>query len=579
MLSDFNPDVFFLFFLPVIIFESSYGMNKVHFLRNIGTICLFAFVGTAISVGVVGFGLWGSGKLGLTTETNIFDTLAFASLISAVDPVATLAIFSQLSVSPLLYMVVFGESVLNDAVSVVLFRSMTSYSASDGPLGLLLIPLTFIGVAVGSVLLGVVVALITAAMFRLLSLKHARPMEIALLLAASFMAYFIAEAAHLSGIMTLLAVAMIGSHYTHQSLSPESRAAVHEILRAVSFVCESAVFFYLGTSVFTIKHSLDEHTISFFALTFVLCMLGRGLNVFPLTFIANRFRSYPIPGNFAVIQFFSGLRGAVAFALVLAMTGPSSSLYMTTTLAMVIATIGIFGTGTMPLLKLLRVDQIHLNSHQKIMQNGLAKHCGPRSTALLVRLGVFADTRTKEEMAEHYARPTRLELWDAKYIVPLLTNELTPRQLWAKMRGLPPPEKKEEAPPLMPMVAKLQTMPEMPTVGSVVAAKTLGVRWRSRAGLAAAARDEEGTASGIHLTLPDESATVTHTVETDLDDDDVDVDEVSRSYPSVMGAATDDSGDDGHGDGMTVARMASDVLFTSRTDSIEEEDTQGDNAV
>jgi len=49
-------------------------------------------------------------------------SLAFGSLISAVDPVATLAIFNALNVDQTLYMLVFGESVLNDAVAVVLYR-------------------------------------------------------------------------------------------------------------------------------------------------------------------------------------------------------------------------------------------------------------------------------------------------------------------------------------------------------------------------------------------------------------------------------------------------------------------------
>jgi len=49
-------------------------------------------------------------------------SFAFGSLISAVDPVATLAIFHALDVDPTLNMLVFGESVLNDAVSIVMFK-------------------------------------------------------------------------------------------------------------------------------------------------------------------------------------------------------------------------------------------------------------------------------------------------------------------------------------------------------------------------------------------------------------------------------------------------------------------------
>ena len=57
-------------------------------------------------------------------ELKLTDALAFGALISAVDPVATLAIFSAMDVEPVLNMLVFGESILNDAVSIVLCNIM-----------------------------------------------------------------------------------------------------------------------------------------------------------------------------------------------------------------------------------------------------------------------------------------------------------------------------------------------------------------------------------------------------------------------------------------------------------------------
>ena len=59
---------------------------------------------------------------GLFVLLKLLCSFAFGSLISAVDPVATLAIFHALDVDPTLNMLVFGESVLNDAVSIVMFK-------------------------------------------------------------------------------------------------------------------------------------------------------------------------------------------------------------------------------------------------------------------------------------------------------------------------------------------------------------------------------------------------------------------------------------------------------------------------
>ena len=67
-------------------------------------------------------------------ELRLTDALAFGALISAVDPVATLAIFSAMDVEPTLNMLVFGESILNDAVSIVLCNIMMKASFDNSQL-------------------------------------------------------------------------------------------------------------------------------------------------------------------------------------------------------------------------------------------------------------------------------------------------------------------------------------------------------------------------------------------------------------------------------------------------------------
>uniref|UniRef100_A0A1I7XQG2 Sodium/hydrogen exchanger 8 n=1 Tax=Heterorhabditis bacteriophora TaxID=37862 RepID=A0A1I7XQG2_HETBA len=123
-----SPDVFFLVLLPPIIFENAYNLNKGYFFSNIWPILTFAILGTAISTFVIGLTVYILGQADLVLELSIFECFAYASMISAVDPVATLAIFQAIKVEGLLYMLVFGESMLNDAVSIVLAATAIRHS-------------------------------------------------------------------------------------------------------------------------------------------------------------------------------------------------------------------------------------------------------------------------------------------------------------------------------------------------------------------------------------------------------------------------------------------------------------------
>ncbi|GIX69763.1 hypothetical protein CDAR_417901 [Caerostris darwini] len=88
--------------------------------RNIGSILVFAIFGTAVSAFIVGGSLFLLGKKQWVYELTFTESFAFGSFLSAVDPMATLAVFHALEVDPVLNMLVIGESILNDAVSIVL---------------------------------------------------------------------------------------------------------------------------------------------------------------------------------------------------------------------------------------------------------------------------------------------------------------------------------------------------------------------------------------------------------------------------------------------------------------------------
>ena len=148
------------------------------FFRNIGTIVAYAVLGTLVSTFIVGYLVFVIGKLGwidIDTSDPI-EALLFGALISAVDPVATLSIMGnpELHCDPLLYSLVFGESVLNDAVAIVLFRVFYQYYGKPEGMTSHQIPaamLQFTTVSLGSVVVGIGIALLCSFLFKNSNLK------------------------------------------------------------------------------------------------------------------------------------------------------------------------------------------------------------------------------------------------------------------------------------------------------------------------------------------------------------------------------------------------------------------------
>ena len=116
-----DSKLFFLCLLPPIILDAGYFLPIRPFMENLGTILIFAVVGTlwnAFFIGGVLYGVCQIKAAGLD-DIGLLPCLLFGSVISAVDPVAVLAVFEEIHINELLHILVFGESLLNDAVTVV----------------------------------------------------------------------------------------------------------------------------------------------------------------------------------------------------------------------------------------------------------------------------------------------------------------------------------------------------------------------------------------------------------------------------------------------------------------------------
>jgi len=87
---------------------------------------------------------------------------------------------------------------------------------------------------------------------------------------------------------------------------------MQQTMRTLAFIAETCVFAYLGLAIFSFKHQVE---LSFVIWAIVLCLIGRACNIFPLAFLVNKFREHKINNKMQFIMWFSGLRGAISYAL------------------------------------------------------------------------------------------------------------------------------------------------------------------------------------------------------------------------------------------------------------------------
>ncbi|XP_014292015.1 sodium/hydrogen exchanger 8 isoform X2 [Halyomorpha halys] len=430
----FSPTAFFLVLLPPIIFESGYNLHKGNFFQNIGSILVFAIAGTTISALVIGAGIYLLGLADVAYRLSFMESFAFGSLISAVDPVATVAIFHALDIDPVLNMLVFGESILNDAIAIVLTTSVfesgnPNMSSSEAVLaGINRFCLMFFA----SAGIGVVFALISALLLKHVDLRKNPSLEFGMMLVFTYAPYALAEGIHLSGIMAILFCGIVMSHYTHYNLSTVTQITMQQTMRTLSFIAETCVFAYLGLAIFSFKHRVEPALVVW---SLILCLIGRACNIFPLAILCNKFREHKITKKMMFIMWFSGLRGAISYALSLHLefSDETRHVIITTTLIIVLVTTLLFGGSTMPLMKLLQGTKkpiIGSRSRRKRKEKAL-------SLSKTKEWGQAIDSEhlseyTEEETMEVNFIQSRIRgfaKWDLKYFIPFFTRRFTQQEL------------------------------------------------------------------------------------------------------------------------------------------------------
>uniref|UniRef100_A0A673BXE0 Solute carrier family 9 member 7 n=1 Tax=Sphaeramia orbicularis TaxID=375764 RepID=A0A673BXE0_9TELE len=305
----FDPEVFFNILLPPIIFHAGYSLKKRHFFRNLGSIITYAFLGTAISCFVIGNLMYGVVKLmqvvgQLTDKFYYTDCLFFGAIISATDPVTVLAIFNELHADGDLYALLFGESVMNDAVAIVLSSSIVAYQPSGANTHMFDASAffksvgVFLGIFSGSFVMGAATGVVT------FTKLHCFPLlETALFFLMSWSTFLLAEACGFTGVVAVLFCGITQAHYTYNNLSEESTKRTKQLFEVLHFLAENFIFSYMGLALFTFQNHIFSPI--FIIGAFLSIFIGRAFNIYPLSFLLNLGRRHKIKGNFQHMMMFA----------------------------------------------------------------------------------------------------------------------------------------------------------------------------------------------------------------------------------------------------------------------------------
>ncbi|KAK8751685.1 hypothetical protein OTU49_009773, partial [Cherax quadricarinatus] len=301
------------------------------------------------------YGLEVAGAMGNISFT-FAESLVFSSLISAVDPVAVLAIFQELGVNKDLYFLIFGESLLNDGVTVVMYNTMQAFMSMSmvtaGQYALAII--AFFIVVCGGIFIGIFFGCLTALITK--STTDVRVVEPLAMLGLAYLSYLTAELFHFSGIISLIVCGLLQAHYAFNNISQKSYTCVKYFTKMASATCDTIIFMFLGMVLVSDDHVW--HT-GFVLWSIVLCFIYRFIVVFVLTGIMNNYRVKKIGKEEQFITAYGGLRGAVAFSLVnmLDKKLKPRKIFVTTTLVVILATIFLQGMTIKPLVNLLQIQK------------------------------------------------------------------------------------------------------------------------------------------------------------------------------------------------------------------------------
>lgn len=302
-----TPDLILAVLIPGLVFEAAYKLDVDELRKTFGITLILAVPGVVVTAAVVAFVVW--------SVTGLDPTLGFllGAIVSATDPVAVIELFKRIRAPSRLATAVDAEALLNDGTGVVLFT--IALVAVSRPVGVVEGAVSMLAVVALSTVIGLLAG---AAAARLMSLTHDQMVQTTITVVAAYGTYLAALRLDQSGIIATVVAGVVIGFTTRRRMTSTRIEALDSVWGFAAFGITAFTFLLIGIAI---EPGLLVSAIPVIVSGYIAITLARAFVVYVVIGGSERARPGPSllrPGELHVM-FWSGLRGAIAIALTLAL--------------------------------------------------------------------------------------------------------------------------------------------------------------------------------------------------------------------------------------------------------------------
>jgi CPA1 family monovalent cation:H+ antiporter len=360
----FDPQLILVLVLPPILYQAALMTSWRDFKANIRPISLLAIglvVATTITVGA-------ALKL-LIPGIPWAAAFVLGAIVSPPDAVAATTILSRLNIPRRVATVLEGESLVNDASGLVLYKFAVA-AVLTGAFSLLDASVQFAVIAIGGVAIGMLMGLLFVFIHRGLGDTF---IEVLTTLMVPYITYILAESLHLSGVLAVVAAGLVRGRYSPEIVSAEMRIIARSVWNLLVFLLNSLVFILIGLLLSGVIGRLTgyspEQLVLYGTVISLVAVFVRFAWIFPATYLPRILseslnRRDPAPSKEELfIMSWCGMRGIVSLAAALALPltlldgtpFPERDLIIFLTFVVIAVTLVLQGLTLAPLIRRLQV--------------------------------------------------------------------------------------------------------------------------------------------------------------------------------------------------------------------------------